>query len=534
MKFAALLALTLSSSAFASDYDLVIRNGRLLDGAGNPWVAGDLAIKNGRIAAIGRVQGLGKREIEAAGRYVAPGFIDMMDQSGDVLPENGDAVNKLQMGVTTVISGESGTPVKAAELPKYFRDLERKGIAVNFGTYYNATDAREHVMGDGAGAPSQVQLQAMRDEIDVAMKAGVFGITTALIYPPATFQTTDELVELAKVAGRCGGFYATHMRDESADLLRAIDEAVAIGERGGVKVEIFHLKAAYAPQWGRLMPEAVQRIAQARARGIDIAADMYPYTAAGTGLSVTVPSWVFADGRDKGMERLRDPAVRERIKREVASGSLPGWSNLVEASGGWGRVLLGNPQSSEYERFRGKSMVEIGAALGKDPADTAWDIVLAALPKRATGLYFMMDERDVETALRQSWTSIGTDAPAVIHLGSRDEPTVPHPRVYGTFPRVLAEYVKRRGVLSLEDAVRKMTSWPASRMGLVDRGVLREGLRADLVIFDMARIDDTPSYEKHAVAPQGIDYVLVNGKVTLENGAYTGAKAGRVLRHACN
>ncbi|MDB5367610.1 MAG: aminoacylase [Rhodospirillales bacterium] len=534
--FAAALALSLSSAAVAATnptYDLVIRNGKLLDGAGNPWVAGDVAIKDGRIAAIGRVVERGAREIDAAGRYVAPGFIDMMDQSGDVLPDNGDAVNKLQMGVTTVISGESGTPVPASQLDNYFRDLETKGIAVNFGTYYNATDAREHVMGDGAAAPTPAQLQAMRDEVDAAMRAGVFGITTALIYPPAVFQTTDELVELAKVASRCGGFYATHLRDESADLLRAIDEAIAIGERGGVKVEIFHLKAAYAPKWGALMPQAVQRISAARARGVDVAADMYPYTAAGTGLSVTVPSWVFADGREKGLERLRDPGLRERLKREVAAGSQPGWSNLVEASGGWDRVVLGNAGGSDYERFRAKNMVEIGKALGVDPADAAWDIVLAALPKRATGLYFMMDERDVETALRQSWTSIGTDAPAVIKLGSPDEPTVPHPRVYGTFPRVLAEYVKRRPVLTLEDAVRKMTSWPASRMGLVDRGVLREGLRADLVIFDMSRIDDVASYEKPTGTPAGIDYVLVNGSVTLDNGRYTGVKAGRVLRHAC-
>jgi N-acyl-D-amino-acid deacylase len=527
------VCLALPATASPAAYDLVIRNGRLLDGAGNPWVAGDVAVKDGRIARIGMVPDRGTREIDARGRYVAPGFIDMMDQSGKVLLDHGEAVNKLQMGVTTVIAGEGGTPVAAAKIPAYFARLERQGIGLNFGTYYGATQARVDVMGDAAGAPTAAQIQAMRREVATAMRAGAFGIATALIYPPASFQTTDELIALAKVAAQCGGFYATHLRDESGKLLDAIDEAIAIGEGGGVKVEIFHLKAAYAPGWGTLMQQAVERIAVARMGGLDIAADLYPYTAGGTGLAITVPNWVFADGAQKAVERLRDPSLRARLKQEVAAGSQPGWSNLVEASGGWDRIVLSDPVDPAYDKFRGKSMAEIGKALGKDPADLAWDIVLAALPKRATGLFFLMDERDIEIALRQSWVSIGSDASASAAPGAADQLGVQHPRSYATFPRVLAEYVKRRPVLTLEDAVRKMTSWPASRMGIADRGVLREGLRADLVVFDFDKLDDVANWQNPTAQPTGIDYVVVNGKLAIENGAFTGAKAGRVLRHAC-
>jgi N-acyl-D-amino-acid deacylase len=312
-----------------------------------------------------------------------------------------------------------------------------------------------------------------------------------------------------------------------------VNEAIAIGEKGGVKVEIFHLKAAYAPQFGKLMPKAVAAIAAARARGVDVAADLYPYTAGGTGLSITIPNWVFEQGGERAVELLKDPAVRARVKREVAAGSQPGWSNLVEASGGWRHVVLANPYNPKYESFRGKSLAEIAKALGRDPVDVAIDITVEALPKRAMALFFMMDERDIETALRQNWTSIGSDAAASEGAGQTDALGLPHPRAYGTFPRVLAEYVKKRHVLTLEDAVRKMTSWPASRMGLEGRGVLREGLFADLVMFDLDRVDDKATWTDPTAAPAGIDLVVVNGAVTIENGLASGTRAGHVLRHAC-
>lgn len=527
------MALLLVANAPAADYDVVIRGGRVLDGAGNPWVRADVAIKGGRVVQVGQVAGHGAKEIDAKGRYVSPGFIDMMDQSGGVLLKNGAAENKLRMGVTTVIAGEGGTPVEAAQIPSYFAQLEKQGISVNFGSYYSTTQARMKAMGDGAGNSTPAQMDIMRKEVRTAMEAGAFGVTSALIYPPSSFATTADLISMAKVSAQCGGFYATHMRDESGDLVKAVNEAIEIGETSGAKVEIFHLKAAFAPGWGKLMPEAIAAVNAARARGVDVAADLYPYTAGGTGLEIIAPSWVWADGVQKGIERLKDPKLRERMKKEVAAGSMPGWSNLVQASGGFGNVILANGFSQKYAPYHGQSLEKIGAALKRDPADVAWDILLEGLPNRSVALYFMMNEGDIETALHQPWVSIGSDAAASEKFGEMDALGLPHPRAYGTFPRIIAEYVKRRPVLSLEDAVRKMTGWPAQRMGLTDRGLIRDGMRADIVIFDLERLDDVASWAKPTAAPTGIDTVLVNGVVTIEDGKHSGAKAGAVLRHGC-
>lgn len=527
------VSMLFAANAAATDYDLVIRGGRVLDGAGNPWVRADVAVKEGRVVQVGQVPGQGTREIDATGRYVSPGFIDMMDQSGAALLKDGAAENKLRMGVTTLIGGEGGPPVPAAGMPGYFKQLETQGIAVNFGTYYSSTQARVHVMGDAAGAPTRKQLDAMGEQVKTAMEAGAFGISSALIYAPSSFQSTSDLISLAKVAAQCDGFYATHMRDESEGVVKAIEEAIEIGEKGGVKVEIFHLKAAYAPEWGKLMPQALATINAARDRGVDVAADLYPYTAGGTGLEIIAPSWVWADGLEKGIERVRDPKVRERMKKEVAAGSMPGWSNLVHASGGFQNVRLANSFSEKYRRFHGKTLAEIGAELNLDPADAAWDIALEGLPNRAVALYFMISEADVQLALRQPWVSIGSDAAAAVNYGSDDAIGLPHPRAYGTFPRILAEYVKRRQVLTLEDAVRKMTSWPAQRMGLSDRGLIREGMRADIVLFDLDTLDDVASWDAPAGAPTGIETVIVNGVVSFEGGKHTGARAGSALRHPC-
>jgi len=527
------VSMLFAANAAAADYDLVIRGGRVLDGAGNPWVRADVAVKEGRVVQVGQVPGQGTREIDATGRYVSPGFIDMMDQSGAALLKDGAAENKLRMGVTTLIGGEGGPPVPAAGMPGYFKQLETQGIAVNFGTYYSSTQARVHVMGDAAGAPTPKQLEAMGEQVKMAMEAGAFGISSALIYAPSSFQSTSDLISLAKVAAQCDGFYATHMRDESEGVVKAIEEAIEIGEKGGVKVEIFHLKAAYAPEWGKLMPQALATITAARDRGVDVAADLYPYTAGGTGLEIIAPSWVWADGLEKGIERVRDPKVRERMKKEVAAGSMPGWSNLVHASGGFQNVRLANSFSEKYRRFHGKTLAEIGAELNLDPADAAWDIALEGLPNRAVALYFMISEADVQLALRQPWVSIGSDAAAAVNYGSDGAIGLPHPRAYGTFPRILAEYVKRRQVLTLEDAVRKMTSWPAQRMGLSDRGLIREGMRADIVLFDLDTLDDVASWDAPAGAPTGIDTVIVNGVVSFEDGKHTGARAGSALRHQC-
>ena len=517
-----------AQAAEPARWDVVIRNGRVLDGAGNPWIRADVAILNGRIARIGRVVERGRREIDATGRYVAPGFIDMMDQSGAVLPRNGLAENKLRQGVTTAIGGEGGTPVPVDSIDAYFRELEESGISLNFGTYFSETQAREAVLGAAARAPTSAELDSMKAIMASAMRQGAMGMTTALIYPPSSFATTAELVEVAKVAGAFGGIYASHIRDEGRGLVAAVREAIAVGEGGGLPVEIFHYKGAYQPGWGTLVKEAAAEVEGARVRGVDVAADMYPYTAGGTGLEATIPSWVFDGGVDSVRARIARPEVRARLKGELVTGH-EGWWNIVEASGGWDGIVLVNARNAEYARFEGMDLAAIGAATGKDPADAAWDIV-AAGEGRVMAIYHMMSEDDVRWALQRPWMSIGSDAGAALEAGKPDVLGLPHPRSYGTFPRVLARYVRDEGVLTLPEAVRKMTSWPATRMRLDRRGLLREGFWADVVVFDLERIQDRATYDDPTLFPEGVETVLVNGVVVIENGGrHTGARPGRVL-----
>lgn len=508
-------------------YDIVVRGGRVLDGMGNPWIRADVAIQDGRFAAIGHVEGRGRQEIDATGRYVSPGWIDMMDQSGWVLPTSGLSENKLRMGVTTAIGGEGGTPVPAERVAEYFAGLEKTGISINFGSYFSEAQARTAVLGNTARAPSAEEIRRMQAILDTAMRAGAMGMTTALIYPPGSFAATEELVEMAKVAARHGGTYASHIRDEGTGLLAAIDEAITIGERAGLPVEIFHLKVAHQSGWGTRMAEVGRAIEAARARGVDVAADLYVYTAGGTGLEATIPSWAQEGGRGALLQRLANPEIRARLEREIASG-VPGWSNLVEAAGGWGGVVLSNAQNPDNARFEGQSLEAIGKAWGKDPADAAFDLV-AQGKGRVMAIYHMMSEPDIETALRFPWTSIGSDAGAAATEGGQDPTGLTHPRAYGNFPRVLARYVRERGVLRLEDAVRKMTSWPATRMRLAGRGAIREGGWADVVVFDAATIEDLATYEAPTQSPRGIDYVLVNGQIVIDHGRHTGARPGRVL-----
>ena len=509
-------------------YDVVIRGGRVLDGAGNPWVAADVAVDDGRIVRVGRVAGAGRREIDARGLYVAPGFIDMMDQSGGVLPRNGLAENKLRMGVTTAIGGEGGTPVAVDGIAAYFRDLETNGISINFGSYFSQTQARVAVVGRSSRPPDAAELAEMREIMASAMRQGVMGMTTALIYPPSSFASTDELVEVAKAAAAHGGIYASHIRDEGKGLVGAVREAIEIGERAGLPVEIFHYKAAYEPGWGALIREAAQEIDDARARGVDVAADMYPYTAGGTGLEATIPSWVHEGGIDSVRARIGRPEVRSRMKEELETG-YEGWWNIVEASGGWDRVVLVNARNPENARFEGRNIAEIAREQGKDPADAAWDLV-AEGQGRVMAIYHMMSEDDVRWALQLPWTSIGSDAGAALAPGEVDGLGLPHPRSYGTFPRILAKYVRDEGVLTLREAVRKMTSWPAARMRLHDRGVLREGAWGDVTVFDLDAVQDLATYDEPVRFPAGIEYVLVNGEVVIEDGGqHTGARPGHVL-----
>ncbi len=508
-------------------YDLIIRHGRVLDGEGNPWILADVGIRDGHFAKIGKITGRAPTEIDATGKYVSPGWIDMMDQSGSVLPRSGRAENKLQEGVTTAIGGEGGTPVPAARVGEYFASLERQGISINFGSYFSETQARAAVLGMSARQPTPAELDRMRAIMDTAMRGGAIGMTTALIYPPSSYSTTDELVEVAKSAARYGGTYASHVRGEGKEVVESVKEAIAIGERAGLPVEVFHLKVAHRPGWGILMDSVGRAVDAARARGVDVAADLYVYTAGGTGLEATIPSWAHEGGTDSLRARLATPALRTRMKGELATGA-PGWWNIVEAAGGWGGVVLVNARNPDNAKYEQKTIAQIATETGKDPADAAWDLV-AAGRGRVMAIYHMMGEPDIETALRFPWTSIGSDAGAVLQLGMPDETGLPHPRSFGNFPRVIAKYVKERHVLTLPEAVRKMTGWPATRMRLANRGTIAVGNWADVTIFDYDALQDRATYEKPMEFPTGIEWVLVNGVVTIDHGKHTGAKAGRVL-----
>ena len=511
----------------ATTYDVVIRNGRVLDGSGNPWILADVAIKDGRFVKVGRVTERGTTEIDARGKYVSPGWIDMMDQSGGVLPRNGLAENKLRQGVTTAIGGEGGFPVPAARIPEYFAGLEKNGISINFGSYFSEAQARGVVLGPASRAPNAAELDRMRAILDTAMRAGAMGMTTALIYPPGSYATTDELVEMAKVAAKYGGVYASHIRGEGAEVVQSVNELITIAEKAGLPGEVFHLKVAHRPSWGIRMDSVRQVIDAARARGVDVAADLYVYTAGGTGLEATIPSWAFEGGGDSLRARLANPATRTRLKNEQKTGS-PGWWNIVEAAGGWDGIVLVNARNPENAKYERKPLSEIARLMNKEPADAAMDLVLQG-SGRVMAIYHMMGEPDIETALKFPWTSIGSDAGAILTLGQPDQTGLPHPRSFGNATRVIAEYVKKRKVLSLEEAVRKMTSWPATRMRLANRGTIKEGQWADVTIFDLDALDDRATYDDPMAFPTGIEYVLVNGVVTIDHDKHTGARAGKVL-----
>ena len=509
-------------------FDVVIRNGRVLDGMGNPFIYADVGIRSGRFTKIGVIPQRGTREIDARGLYVSPGWIDMMDQSGAVLPRSGLAENKLQEGVTTALGGEGGTPVPASAVAGYFTNLEKQGISINFGSYFSEAQTRRAVIGSSARAPTVAELVTMRAILDTAMRAGAMGMTTALIYAPGSYAKTPELIEVAKAAAAYGGTYASHIRGEGPEVLDAVKEAIAIGEGAHMPVEIFHLKVSYKPGFGILMDSVGMLVNAARSRGVDVAADLYLYTAAGTGLEATIPNWAFEGGNDSLKARLGNPDIRARLKREVITGS-PGWFNIVAAGGGWDKVVLVNARNTENAKYHQRTIADIASEMAKDPADVAWDFVTQG-EGRVMAIYHMMSEEDIETALRFPWTSIGSDAGATESVGALDQTGLPHPRAYGNFPRLVARYVREKPVLTLPEAIRKMTGWPATRMRLANRGTIAVGNWADVTIFDYDKIQDRATFEKPMELPVGIAYVLVNGVVTIERGTHTGAKAGQVIR----
>ena len=541
---------TVAAPASAS-YDVVITGGRIVDGTGNAWFYGDVGLRGDRIASITPRGSLANaqaaRHIDATGMVVAPGFIDIQGQSGSAfLFGDGRNVGKLVQGVTTEILGEGETPApvndiifadadikdsSVARVINSFRGehgfdswlvaMERHGISSNVGSFVGAGTIREYGMGLRQGAATGAALDSMRAAVRRAMVDGAFGMASALIYPPNNYASTEELIEEAKVMAPFGGLYITHMRSEADTYLEAIDEAMRIGREGGVPVEIYHLKAAGKANWPK-GPLAIAKIDSARAAGLDIQADMYPYTAGGTGLTACLPPWSEADG--KLFANLADPVMRAKIKAETLHKTFA-WENLCDQATPEG-VLITALHSPEWKAFSGKRLSDIAKARGKDWVETAMDMILAE-HNRVETLFFIASEENIKLQLAQPWIKIGTDAAG--HDPDSTKSLV-HPRSYGTYPRILGKYVREEHVLTLEDAIRKMSAAVAERLSIKDRGSLREGMYADVVVFNPATIAEHGTYEKPNQLATGVSNVFVNGVEVVRDGKHTGAKPGRVVR----
>jgi dihydroorotase/N-acyl-D-amino-acid deacylase len=535
-------------TAVAAPYDLVIANGRVIDGSGSPWFRADVGIRDGRIAAIGQLaSAAARRRIDAAGRIVAPGFIDMLGQSELSILVDPRLPSKIYQGITTEITGEgdSAAPLRGEALGEmqaefgrlhvtpdwndfegYFHRLEHQGIGINLASYVGATTLRKVVIGTVDRAATAAELERMRALVRDAMHQGAIGVSSSLEYSPAPYASTEELIALASEAAPLGGVYATHMRSEGDAIDAALDEAFRIGREARIPVEIWHLKIAGRRNWGR-MPAIVARIAAARAAGIDVAADTYAYPAWFNDMSAFVPPWAHDGGRAKMLERLRDPATRARIRADMLTPSDK-WDNEWDEVQGPEGILVGVVANPALRALQGHTIAEIAKARGTDPLDTLLDILVE--DNGASGCaVFGMDEADVALALLQPWTSVNNDSSGTATDGPLGLEH-PHPRAYGTFPRILRKYVREEKKLSLEEAIRKFTSLPAARVRLADRGLIKAGLWADLVVFDEATIADRATFESPNQLSVGMQWVLVNGVPVIADGQMTGARPGRVLR----
>ena len=532
----------------AGSFDVILKNGHILDGSGGPWYSADIGIRGDRIAAIGKLDNAhAKKVIDASGRVISPGFIDMLGQSESSVLIDPRCLSKLSQGITSEITGEGGSiapqddktlaPAKPfldhyhltidwTTLDGYFRRLEKDGNAINLGTYVGAAQVREAVIGDDDRTPTAAELEQMKALVAQAMQDGALGVSTALIYPPGHYAKTDELIELAKVAGQYGGIYASHMRSEGATENEAIDEAIRIGREGGLPVEIFHLKVTGKPRWGT-MPKIVAKIQAAREAGLDIRADQYPYIAGSTALASALPPWVADGGTDKLLERLRDPKIRARIKTEMASDHKD-WENLYFDAGGGTGVMISGVVDPSLKKYDGKRVAEVAKAEGKSELDALMDFVLADHAQTGA-LYFIADEKDMLYALKQPFTSVGLDSGEMSLDGPLFESHT-HPRTFGSMPRFLGRYVRDGHLVPLPEAIRKITSMPAQREHLNNRGLIKTGYFADITIFDPATIMDKASYTDPTALSVGVDYVFVNGQLEYDHGNLTGVKAGRPLR----
>ncbi len=537
------LALGLSCQPSPQEpYDILIHNGKIVDGTGNPWYEGDIAIYGEKILAIGKLDAkIAKRTIDAAGKVVAPGFIDMLGQSEYSILIDNRAMSKISQGITTEINGEgeSAAPVNEKILNEmksylqknkltvdwkdfkdYFARVERHKSAINLASYIGATQVRAYVIGYDNREPTAEELDKMKLLVREAMQQGALGLSSSLEYTPAMYAKTQELIELAKVAAEFGGIYVTHLRDEEDRIVEAILEAADIARAARIPVEIWHLKVAEKPNWGK-MPQIVQLIQQHRNQGIDMTADQYPYIAFSNSLSSPIPGWAHEGGTEKLLQRLKDPDVRKRIRNELAATNR---NKGVDFNG----IMISSVTNPDLKQWEGKRLTEVAAAWKKDSYDTMFDFILADSARTAR-VAFAMTEEDLKMGMAQHWVSFCTDANARATDGPLYEGK-PHPRAYGSFPRILAKYVRQDKLLSLEDAVRKMTSLPAQRVGLKERGILKPGFYADVVIFDPASVTDKATFENPHQYSEGVSLVLVNGTPVWEDGKFTGNLPGKILR----
>jgi N-acyl-D-amino-acid deacylase len=537
-----------TTTTSAQDYDLVIRNGRIVDGSGRPGYKADVAVKGDRIIRIGNLRNAkAARLINAAGMVVAPGFIDMLGQSETYLLIDPRAMSKVMMGVTTEITGEGESIAPISErlikeqddfnrrfnlkmdwrtLDEYFRRLTQQGSGVNLGTFVGATQVREYVIGFDNRPPTPDELQQMKQLVAEAMMDGALGLSTSLQYVPARFATTGEIIELAKVARKHGGIYATHQRSEANALDESLKEVFEIARRAQIPVEIWHLKTAYKKNWGR-MPEVLGKIRRARAAGLDITADVYPYIAGSTSLSACLPPWVLEGGTEKMLARVGDPRIRQQLKKEITTDSKD-WENIYLGSGGAGGVLISSVVNRDLESMQGKRISQIAEEQKKEPLDALFDLILADHGQTGA-IYFMMSEADLRAAMASPFVSFCTDSGARAVDGPLSR-AKSHPRGWGSYPRILGRYVREEHLLTLEKAVQKMTGMPARRVSLSDRGFLREGMYADITIFDPQRVIDHATFEMPNQYPEGIEYVIVNGQISVDQGKRTPALSGRPIR----
>src|SRR5262245_37616094 len=533
----------------APAFDLVILNGHVIDGTGSPWYAADVGIRDGRIAAIARLAGApAKRTIDAAGKVVAPGFIDMLGQSELTVLVEPTLPSKIFQGITTEITGEGGSvaplddriiaadAVGYAHLTitpdwrthaQYFARVEKQGLGINMAHFVGATQVRRMVLGDADKQPTPADLDRMRALVRAAMEDGAVGVSTSLQYAPAPYAKTEELVALATEAAKYGGVYATHMRSEAGGVLDALDEAIRIGREAKIPVEIWHLKAAGRQNWGR-MREIVAKIEEARHSGVEVTADTYAYPAWFNSFSAFVPPWAHDGGDARLIERLKDPAMRARIRTEMLSTDTGSWDNEWQEIPGPEAVTICVVQNPELKSLQGKTLAEIAKLWNEDPIDTLFDILVKDHAFTEVAV-FGMSEPDIALAVSQPWVAFDNDSQGTAPTGLLGEEH-PHPRAYGTFPRILRKFVREDRLLTLEDAIRKMAALPAQKMRLADRGVLKAGMWADVVVFDPDRITDKATFENPNQFSVGMDYVLVNGVPVIAGGKGTGAMPGKVLR----